>query len=84
MLRSGPVHENTPAAVDRGDGSHGIGWIHDHLQPHAATLEGSVPADAVGHCASKKKAIDAKKICARRRPNDPVAFVLQSRFHDLN
>jgi hypothetical protein len=25
------------------------------LQPHAATPEGSVPADAVGHCGSKKK-----------------------------
>lgn len=34
--------------------------------------------------AAPKKAINAKKICARRRPNDPVAFVLQSRFHDLN
>ena len=55
-LRSGSMDENTSAAVDRGDGSHGV--YRMDLPSFAATCcgaKGSASGDAADHCGRKKR-----------------------------
>src|SRR5260370_23231938 len=71
-IRSGQMDEDSPTAVDGGDGSHLFtGWIYDHLLPHAAALKVAHPLMLRAIAAAKKKndQIDANKIADGLRCN---------------
>ena len=55
-LGPGPLDENTAAALDRGDGSHGFHRL-DLRSPKTTRCdtEGSASADVAGHCGREKR-----------------------------